>query len=234
MDKDKELQNLWNFYSEILRRRGVDLPHALKQWATTLKNKLPSPGAHGDFGELCTNGCVAEILAILLESLRWSPKLEDFWSKFYGSPKARHRVRKNLEKTANATNGLFELLISFEGGEVTSMLWKINHIGPGRLVAEMRFYAKLLNLTDSISRETQAKSLRDFCMFTLVRYTKLSTRRFCDRNVSGLIAEVIGPVDYNEVAHRMWRFRNFKRMDSQLANVSELLADIHTLAISET
>src|SRR6267143_5736824 len=114
MDKDKDLQDLWNFHCEILSRRGIDLPHALKQWAAKQENGLPWPGPRADFKELCENGCVAEILAILLAFLRWSPKFEDFWSKLYGSPNDRRRVRKNLEKTAKAMEGLFEFVIRFE------------------------------------------------------------------------------------------------------------------------
>jgi hypothetical protein len=234
MQKDEALQDLWNVHCEIWSSRGVDLPHAFKQWASKQEEALPSPGARGDFKELCANGCVTEILAILLAFLRWSPKFEDFWSRLYGNPNDRRRVRKNLEKTAKAMEGLFELIIRFEDDDVTSKLSKIDRIGPGRLVSELRFYAKLLNLTDSISRETQTRSLADFCKFALTDYVKQATGRFRDRNVSGLIAEAIGTVDYNEVAHRMWRLRNFKRIASHFEKLSELLAAIHALASSET
>jgi hypothetical protein len=233
MQKDEALQNLWNVHCKILSKRGVDLPHALKQWASKQEEGLPSPGARGDFKELCANGCVAEILAILFAGLRWSPKFEDFWSQFHGSPKDRRRVSKNLEKTATAIERLFALLIRFEDDEVTSKLTKIGRIGPGRMASELRLYARLLNLTDSISRETQTRSLADFCKFALTDYAKLSTGRFRDRNISSLIAEAIGSVDYNEVAHRMWRSRNFKRIGAHFQQLSGLLSDIHALAVSE-
>lgn len=234
MDKDKDLQDLWNFHCEILSERGVDLPHALKQWATEQKDRLPSPGARADFEELCANGCVAEILAILLAFLRWSPKFEDFWSKLYGNPNNRRRVRKNLEKTAKAMEGLFELIIRFEDDDLTAKLSKIGRISPGRLSSELRFYARLLDMMESIPRETQTRSLADFGKFCLTEYAKQATGRFRDRNVSGLIAEAIGPADYNEVAHRMWRSRNYRRIRSHFQKPSELLAAIHALAKAET
>src|SRR5258708_5233850 len=234
MDKDTALQNLWNLHCEILLKRDVDLPATLKQWANKQRIELPWPGARDDFKELCEKGCVTEILAILLASLRWSPKFEDFWSRFCGNPNDRRRVRKNLEKTAKAMEGLFELIIRFEDDDVTSKLSKIDRIGPGRLVSELRFYARLLNLSESISRETQTRSLADFCKFALTEYAKLATGRFRDRNVSGLIAEAVGPTDYNEVAHRMWRSRNYRRIRSHFQKPSELLAAIHALAKAET
>jgi hypothetical protein len=234
MQKDEALQNLWNVHYEILSGRGVDLPLALKQWASKQEEGLPSPGARGDFKELCENGCVAEILAILLAFLRWSPQFEDFWSKLYGSPNDRRRVRRSLEKTAKAIEGLFALPISLEDDEVISKLSKIGRISPGRLSSELRFYARLLDMMESIPRETQTRSLADFGKFCLTEYAKLATGRFRDRNVSGLIAEAVGPTDYNEVAHRMWRSRNYRRIRSHFQKPSELLAAIHALAKAET
>jgi len=233
MEKDEALQNLWNFYCEIWSKRGWDLRDALKQWAVKQEEQLPSPGARDEFKELCQNGCVPEILAILRALLRWSPQFEGFWSKLYGNPNDRRRVRRNLEKAAKAIEGLFALPIRFEDDEVTSKLSKIGRIGPGRLASELRFYAKVLDLTDKIPRETETRSLADFGKFALTEYAKLATGRFRDRNVSGLIAQAIGPADYYEVAHRMWRSRNFKRIGSHFQKLSELLSAIHTLVIDE-
>jgi hypothetical protein len=234
MDKDKDLQYLWNFYCEIWSKRGWDLPHALKEWTARQEERLPSPGARDDFRELCVNGCVAEILAIGFASLRWSPQFEDFWSTLYGNPNDRRRVRRNLEKTAKAIEGLFVLPIHLENDEMISKLSKIGHISPGKLSSELRAYAKLLDFIDSFPRETRTRSLADFGKFCLTEYAKQATGRFRDRNVSGLIAEAIGRADYNEVAHRMWRSRNFKRIRSHFQKPSELLAAIHALASAET
>jgi hypothetical protein len=234
MDKDKDLQNLWKVYSEISSTHGLDVRDRLKQWTAQEEERLPSPGARADFKELCANGCVAEILAILLALLRWSPQFEDFWSKLCGSPKDRRRVRRNLEKTAKAIEALFALPIYFEDEEVISKLSKIGRISPGRLASELRAYAKLLNFMDIIPRETQTRSLADFGKFCLTEYANQATGHFRDRNVSSLIAEAIGPTDYNEVAHRMWRYRKFKRISTPFKKLSELLSAIHSLAIPES
>lgn len=234
MAKDKDLQYLWTFYCEILIKRGLDPRHALKQWTAQQEERLASPGARDDFKQLCVNGCVAEILAILLAFLRWSPQIEDFWSKLYGSPNDRRRVRRNLEKTAKAIEGLFALPIGLENDEVISKLSAIGRISPGRLASELKVYARMLGFMDNVPRETQTRSLADFGKFYLTEYIKQATGRFRDRNVSGLIAEAIGSADYNEVAHRMWRSRNFKRIGSHFQKPSELLAEIHALANAET
>lgn len=226
MDKDDALRQVWKVYSEILSRRGFDL----QQWTAHQGESLPSPGARSDFKELCVEGCVPEMLAILVAFLRWCPKFEDSWAKIYASPNDCRRVRKNLEKTAKVLQGLFAFSISPEDEEIASEFDKIGRISPGQLVSELKLYAKGLDLMDRLPRETETRSLADFGKFSLTEYVKQATGRFRDRNVSGLIAEAIGPTDYNEVAHRMWRFRNFKRMSTHFQKLSELLSDIHGLA----
>ena len=47
------------------------------------------------------------------------------------------------------------------------------------------------------------------------------TGRFHDGNVSGLLAEVFGPVDSNEVAQRMWRSRNYARLEKQFSKLTD-------------
>jgi hypothetical protein len=234
MDKNEALQNLWNVHRKILSKRGVDLSDVLKRWAVQQEERLASSGARSDFRELCENGCVPEILAILVAFLRWSQELEDFWTKIYGSPSDRRRVSKSLEKTAELVESLFSFSIRLEDEELISKFEEMGRISPARLASELKMYARLLNFVDSFPRETEMRSLADFGMFSLSEYVKQATGRFRDRNVSGLIAAAIGPTDYNEVAHRMWRSRNFKRMSAHFQKLSELLSGVHALATVET
>jgi hypothetical protein len=232
--KAEALEDLWNAQCEIWRKRGVDLPVALKQWATQQESLLASPGARTDFEELHANGCVPELLAILVAFLRWSPTFEDFWSKVYGGSEDRRRLSKSLEKTARRFERLFLFSIQLEDKIPILKFEKLGRINPARLVSELRMYARMLDFIDRLPRETQTRSLADFGKFSLTEYVKQATGRFRDRNVSALVAEAIGSPDYNEVAHRMWRSRNFKRMNSHFEKLSELLSEIHILATART
>ena len=49
------------------------------------------------------------------------------------------------------------------------------------------------------------------------------TGRFHDRSVSGLIGEIVGSPDYNEVAHRMWRARNYERIEKHFSWIPRFL-----------
>jgi hypothetical protein len=59
------------------------------------------------------------------------------------------------------------------------------------------------------------------------------TGRFHDRNVSGLIAEVTGSTDYIEVAQRMWRGRNYKRIDKHFSWMTRFLVAM-SVVIAQT
>lgn len=232
--KDEALQNLWNVHCHILAKRDIDLPRALKQWAIRQEESFASLGAALDFKELRENGCVPEILAILVAFLRWSPTLEDFWTKLYSVHSDRRRVSNNLKKTAKLIESFFSFTILLEDEELISKFIEVGRIAPGRLASELKMYARLLDFVDLLPHEAKTRSLADFAKFSLTEYAKLATGRFRDRNVSSLIAETIGPSDYNEVAHRMWRLRNFRRMNSHFQKLSDLIYNIHILATDKT
>ena len=224
VDKDEALQKVLKWHSDVLSKR--------EQFAAREVEQLAPSGADSDFKQLCGKGCVPEILAILVAFLRWSPNFDDLWVKLYGNPNDRRRVRRNLEKTAKAIEGLFSLLISLEDEKTASQAAELGRIPLGRLASELRFYASILDLFDRIPRETETRSLSDFGKFLLTEYVKQVTRHFRDRNVSALIAETVGPTEYFEAAHKMWRSRNFKRMSTHFQELSELLSAIHALAVA--
>jgi hypothetical protein len=55
-------------------------------------------------------------------------------------------------------------------------------------------------------------------------YVYRATSRFHDKEVSDLIGAALG-ITYDETAHRMWRNRNYKRIDKTLSNIADILAD---------
>jgi len=58
------------------------------------------------------------------------------------------------------------------------------------------------------------------------------TGRFHDRSVSGLVGEVLGPSDYNEVAQRMWRSRNYERIDKHYSWITRFLVAMSVVIAS--
>lgn len=228
------VRQLWEVYATILEKRGYDIDQLLRDWTQKQKAKLASPGAQADFDELSTTGCVPQLLAALLASLRWSPMMESFWQQLYGNPEKRKAVVRSLEKAAMALEQLFSFAIAFEDEEVVTKFDELGRIAPSRLVSELKFYARMLDFMNRVPRETSTRSLKEFAKFVLTDYVKEATGRFRDRNVSGLLAEVVGPPDYNEVAQRMWRHRNFLRMKKHYSRLSDLLLNIGQVLVSRT
>jgi hypothetical protein len=141
---------------------------------------------------------------------------------------------KSLEKTALALEQLFSFAIALEDEDVVTKFNELGRIAPSRLVAELRFYARMLDFLNRVPSATNTRSLQEFVKFVLTDYVKDATGRFRDRNVSGLLAEVVGSPDYNEVAHRMWRHRNFPRMKKHYSRLSDVLLNIGQVLTSRT
>ena len=221
--KTEAVRRLWDGYARIFQKRGRDINKLLRDWTQKQSDKLTSPGARSDFDELVGNGCVPQVLAFLLAFLRWSPKLEDFWRKVYGSHDGRQRVRRALVKAAAALEQLFSFTISLDDEELAAGFSEFGRLTPSRLSSELKEYASMLDLLDRFPREAETRSRADFLRFLLIDYIKAATGRFRDRNVSALIGEILGPFEYNEVARRMWRHRNYNRMKKHYSRISDIL-----------
>jgi hypothetical protein len=221
--RTEAVRRLWDGYAHIFQKRGRDIDKLLRDWTQRQRDKLISPGAREDFDELAGDECVPQVLAVLLVLLTLSPKLEEFWERINGSPVERLKVRRVLVKAADALEQLFSFTISLEDNDLRTIFSEIGRLTPSRLSSELREYASILDLLNSFPREVETRSFKDFLRFLLAAYVKAATGRFRDRNVSGLLAEVLGQWNYNEVAHRMWRHRNFNRMKKHYAQISDLL-----------
>jgi hypothetical protein len=228
------VRQLWEVYAEILKKRGHDIDQLLRDWTQNQKAKLASSGAQADFDELSASGCVPQVLVVLLALLRWSPTMESFWQQLYGNRERRRAVTKSLEKTALAFEQLFTFVIALEDEKVVSKFNELGRIAPSRLVSELRLYARMLDFMNRVPSETDTRSLKEFAKFVLTDYVKDATGRFRDRNVSALMAGVVGPPDYNEVAQRMWRHRNLARMKNHYSRLSDLLLSIGRVLTSRT
>lgn len=140
-----------------------------------------------------------------------------------GSAEYRRKTTQTLEHAIEALDELFCPLKAIEDEELNTKLAQIGRIPPTRIVSQLRFYIKFVNAAESIAADTENNSLAELLKYILSGYVNRATGRFHDRNVSGLIAEISGAVEYNEFAHRMWRSRNYDRLEKHLSGLVELL-----------
>jgi hypothetical protein len=225
-DAYKHEQALWNAYRQTRQSANIDIDEVCADCAEHVRQGLPSPGAREDFDELCKDGCHAQAVAAIITLIRYCPQLEDFWKMIVGPPEKRQRIIKGLENAAAALEEVFEIPIALEDERNREEFAKIGRIPPSRMISELRVYGRLIKLTESLRVDTEAHSLAEVSKYFLSSYVKRMTGSFHDRNVSGLIGEAAGLPECNDVSHRMWRHRNYERLEKNLSGMTDLLVAI--------
>ena len=215
------VRNLVDAYRRIYRPKGIDPDKILADFAAHVAQRLASPGARTDFEKLCKSGCVPPVLAAIVASLLAFPHLERFWIEIVCRPERRQRATRALEKAGSIMEEVFEDFIAMED-EMPKDTWNsIGHLPPSGLVSELRFYVSLLNIGEEMAPDTKPRSIKEVAKYLLTSYVKRTTGRFYDGHISGLLADVVGPADYNEVAQRMWRHRNYSRLEKRCSKFTD-------------
>lgn len=223
--KIEELRNeriLWKTFRETRLQKGINVDQELAEWTADQAKRLTSPGAREDFAELGQGGCTPQVLAVIVALMRNSPALEIFWKTVTGPAPKRQKTTRTLERAAATLEEIFGGFIALADQDA-AVFTKIGRIPLSRVVSELRFYVRLTNLAESIRRKTGSHSLAEVSKYVVSSYVRRMTGNFHDRNVSGLIAELTGSAEYTEVAHRMWRSRNYRRLDKHYSWMANIL-----------
>lgn len=234
--KIEELQEevaFWKSYREVCRSRQIDTIKLYMDLAEEEKQRLTSPGAREDFIELCEAGCFQPILAGIVMLLRYAPLLEAFWTEMVGRPDNRKKTSRTLENAAQTLESLFSVVIDSEKEGKSAELERIGRLPVSRLVNELRLYTRLTKLASSISAETETRSPAELAKYLASSYVRSMTGRVHDRSVSGLVSEVSSLPEYNEVAHRMWRTRNYERINKHFSWMTRFLVAM-SVVIAQT
>lgn len=205
--------DLWHTWRKVHLSKGLDIAALYAELADQVRDELNSPGAREEFSELCHEGCLPQGLAAVVLLLRHSPFLENLWIETVGHARNRDKATHALEDAARTVEGLFGAAIAKGPQAETQLFEKMGRIPVSRVVSELRFYNRVINLSRFFREDTETRSLSELSKYFLTSYVRRMTGRFHDRCVSGLVGEIAGPSDYNEVAQRMWRARNYERLD---------------------
>lgn len=223
-DRLKEEQQFWDAYVRIRRQEGVDVNGLLAEWVREEKRKLDLVGGVRHFTELCNNGCVPQVLVGIIAFIRFSPNAEGLWSKVVGGPYSREKAVRGFEAAAAMIDDLFKPLTLLEhSSEELGRLKALGRIPPSDVASELRFYARFVTLAERLSKDAQVRSVAVLSQYALVGYVRRATGRFHDRATSGLIASLRDRPAYNEIAHRMWRSRNYARYDKNFGGFVDLM-----------
>ena len=225
-DANSRAQDLWNTYRQMMEREGISPEAVWWKFIVEQIQWLSTSAVRKDFEELCEAGCDPLVLASIIGLIRLSPRTENWWKLFVGDADKRRKTTIALERAATALEDVFRDVIAGEDENRRQYFAKVGFLPPSRLVSQTRFYASMLNVFEVWAEKDEVHSLEEFTKYLLVGYVNRATGRFCDRTVSALIGEIIGLPDYDEVAWRMWRSRNYRRLDDHLSWIPDLLLDM--------
>ena len=96
---------------------------------------------------------------------------------------------------------------------------------PGETIRVLRLYASLLRKLGSLGKKTGINSTDTLWKYVFSAYVHRATQGFHDVQVSRVIEAVLNE-GYDETAHRMWRSRNYERIDADLSFLPKLLIGI--------
>jgi hypothetical protein len=219
-------QAFWDTYRQMMERDGVNIGEVWANWLVRQYQWLAQTEARADFSELCEAGCAPFILASIVGMIRLSPRLNELWNTMVGSPYRREKMTQSLERAAATLEGLFKDVIAGEDENQRADFAKVGRLPPSLVVSEIRLWARCITLTEKVTEKVETRSLTELTRYLLAAYVKRATGNFCDRNVSGLLGEIAGSPNHNEVAQRMWRNRNFQRLDNHLSWILDPVFDL--------
>ena len=99
------------------------------------------------------------------------------------------------------------------------------------LAASLRLYTWILEMAGD--RNLSKSPVIDLVKYALIGYVENKTGTPHDKEVSALIGAALRDTDYTEASHKMWRFRNFERLQGSLPQLLQFLSAFEILITSE-
>jgi hypothetical protein len=246
-DKRDDLQEERAFWNVLLQ-----FPDAEKrqQLFNTLVDgwvgDLPAAAA-ADFRTLCDSGCSPLGLVALLALSQHHATVERFITAALGKEKDRKAYVRHLETAAAAADDLFLRMVLNAAlltvppeerrgkteielpvaqvveiaEELKPVFTKVGHLPPTGLASELRFYVRLITFADAVLR---LRSREDFLKYAITGYVRRATQKFHDEEVVSLIAATLPESGgYRPAAHRMWRKRKYRSLDTRFSGLPDLI-----------
>jgi hypothetical protein len=247
-DEFSELKQFWETYCSIYAGKGVDVAQMWTDWAKSKRDSLKEWSAEGNFDGLCESGCAPLILAVTVASFRPLGAFERQWRLIVGNSRKRDQKVLALEKAATALeelqNSFAVAVVSTEQGSLQPEIlqWLRQELTcpsdlattwpksapaphPATVIRALRLYASFLGMFEAIADESHVGTTDTLSRYFVSAYVKRSTGGFHDEDVSALISATLRN-SYDETAHRVWRSRNYERIDQELSGLVELLFGI--------
>lgn len=221
-----EIKTAMEVLTSLYKSKGIDIHQVTNTAVRKGMECLSGFGGRQPFDKLCKARCNQSYLAILLYIIRSGPSWSNTWRLVVGSQRRLKQTIAILEKAASALEKLDK---AFEGAlalgphqfppvsnNPSSDLKQFegdSGIAPLTIAGALRAYIRVLRLLGTASTNAKIHSPEAFGKYLLSSYVKLRTGSYHDAEVSALISSALRE-EYGELAHRMWRLRNWKHLDA--------------------
>jgi hypothetical protein len=247
-----DLQQVWNGLSSIYASKGVDLPQVARDLVKKRKESLDRWASIDSFNALSVEGCNEYSLVLCLKLTESARAHTHKFQRALGSGRERDQAARSFDKAAAALERFITSLDAAVWDDFASaastpsrVLETAHNLAkqinprdeeaqwPGYLAAPhpntilrgLRFYSRLFRDLPHLWDPGMPYS-ESLGKYLLSAYTKRITGKFHDREVSALLGNATSTDGYDETAHRMWRSRNYRRIQQQCSSLVDLVVDV--------
>ncbi len=250
------LQNLWDLYCSIFARKGLNIAWQSAKWAEQKRSSLDKYATDRSFDKLCKDGCAALPLAIAMSVFEPLRSFEKKWQTITGTRRQREQRIRAMKKSADVLEDLLGSLADViiadsrasmdadsvdvirselisPNDNVLNSAAQLDVPDPSTTIRALRMYASILQMCESPQKSTNVSASDLLAKYLLSAYVHRATGRFHDKEVSALIGAALD-FTYDETTHRVWRKRNYKRIDRNLSKLADIFVDFGKVSVSAT
>ena len=224
----EELRPVWELNKMFCLRRGIDLPNELMGWALKTEKKLGRVVAQ-DFKRLTEDGCSPQMLALSMAALALAPEQDDHWRDIVGPSRRRGQTIRSLENAARSLESMSPLAMLGSGESDKPFSSSVPTLE--ELPVWLRLYAEFLQSAGKL--KLGGIPIVHMCKYGFSGYVETKTAKPHHKEVAALISASLREANYNETSHKMWRYRNIKRLRDLCPLLPQYLSAFDILLTTE-
>jgi hypothetical protein len=249
IDAFEDLLQVWKGLSAIYASKGINLPQIARGLLKAKREALARWASVGSFDALCKSGCNEYSILFSLHVMEASRSRASKLERAAGPARKRGQVTRLFERAANDLEEfakLFEATVWDDFGSLPpSVLKTAQNLArqidpredeakwpaylpaphPNTIIRGLRFYSSMIRALPRLRAPGMPYS-ESLGKYLLSAYVKRTTGKFHDAEVSAVIGSTLDMKGYDETAHGMWRYRNYKRIQKQCSSLVDFMVDV--------
>ena len=189
---------------------------SLTEWAAWRFQRLGDFRLGAGLKKLTSAGICRETIAFGMYFVTISPRLDLCLKDLFGGRRTRMRDALALERAAGILRRMSDALPN-----LPEMLKNMPSFALTARALEM--YSVMLELGEVACAITGMGSCQEMAKYSLASLVKRVSGKFHDREVSAMTGAALGDFEYDETAHRVWRIRNYDRLERSFPVVAMAL-----------